>query len=378
MKVIHIIPSIHDESAGPSHSVSCLSESLIAKGVNLQLICLDWLVDSVNKLYVKIFPVSFFPRRLGISPKMKYWLRREVTSGQVDIIHNHSLWMMPSVYAGRAVTKSNCYLMLSPHGTLSKVALSINFLQKKIFWHLFQAQTMKAVHCFHASAESEYRDIRRLGFKQPVCIIPNGIKVPPLKILPKLGLRKLLYLGRIHPIKGIDILLNAWRVVEHEFKDWELCIVGPDNDGYLVEMQNLAKKLKIKRVKFIGPLFGEKKLRAYREASIFILPSHSENFGMTIAESLAAGTPVITTKAAPWEKLEEKGAGWWIDIGVDPLVICLRHALAKSSVHLEKMGRAGWQWMLKDFSWEHITKKMLRTYRWLLIGGKTPSWVKLD
>jgi glycosyltransferase involved in cell wall biosynthesis len=378
MKVIHIVSTIHEEAAGPSYLVPSMCEALISLGLKVKLALLDWTPFKIYKPFIKKFPLGFGPRRLGLSPKMRKWLKHEINEGNVNIIHNHSLWMMPNVYAGDFISGSSCKLVVSPHGTLSKMALSINSLQKKVFWYLFQAQTIKAVHCFHATAESEYHDIRSLGFKQPVCIIPNGVNVPPLNFLPKRGPRKLLYLGRIHPIKGIDILVNAWKIIEREFPDWELCIAGPDNNGYLLETQNLAKKLKIKRVKFLGPLFGEKKLRAYREASIFILPSHSENFGMTIAESLAAGTPVITTKAAPWEKLEEKGAGWWIDIGVDPLVICLRHALAKSSVHLEKMGRAGWQWMLEDFSWEHITKKMLRTYRWLLIGGKTPSWVKLD
>lgn len=257
-------------------------------------------------------------------------------------------------------------------------ALGINALQKKIFWHVLQAPALRAAACFHATAESEYEDIRRLGFRQPVCILPNGIDVPPLEETPNSGCRQLLFLGRVHPIKGIDVLLRAWQAVEDRFLDWELHIAGPDNGGYLAEMQALAAKLRLERVVFHGPLFGEEKLRAYRAASLFVLPTHSENFGMTVAEALAAGTPAIVTKGAPWEGLDKQGAGWWIDIGVDSLSVCLEQALATPPAHLAEMGRAGREWMLRDYSWERIGAQLSVVYRWLLEGGETPPWVRLD
>lgn len=378
MRVIHVVPAISEEATGPSYSVPRLCESLIGTGVDVQLAVLDWAVMPVRLSYQKTFPLWLGPRCLGVSPKMRRWLKQEVTSGRVEIIHNHSLWMMPNVYPGNAVRDSRCRLVVSPRGTLSTRALEINALQKKFFWHVLQAPALRAASCFHATAESEYEDIRRLGFRQPVCILPNGIDVPPLEQAPKSGRRQLLFLGRIHPIKGIDNLLHVWQAVEHRFPDWELHIVGPDNGGYLAEMQGLAAQLRLERVVFRGPLFGEEKLRAYRAASLFVLPTHSENFGMTVAEALAAGTPAIVTTGAPWGGLDNEGAGWWIDIGVDPLVACLEQALATQPAHLVEMGRAGREWMLRDYSWERIGAQLSAVYRWLLEGGETPPWVRLD
>jgi len=378
MRVIHVVPAITEEAAGPSYSVPRLCESLIGTGVDVQLAALDWAAMPVSLPYLKTFPLGLGPRRLGVSPKMRRWLKQEVTSGRVDIIHNHSLWMMPNVYPGYAVRDSSCHLVVSPRGTLSKRALGINALQKQIFWRVLQAPMLRAATCFHATAESEYEDIRRLGFRQPVCILPNGIDVPPLEQTPNSGRRQLLFLGRIHPIKGIDTLLRAWQAVEDRFPDWELHIAGPDNGGYLAGMQALAAQLRLERVVFRGPLFGEEKLRAYRAASLFVLPTHSENFGMTVAEALAAGTPAIVSKGAPWGGLEKQGAGWWLDIGVDPLVACLEVALATPPTHLAEMGRAGREWMLRDYSWERIGVQLSAVYRWLLEGGETPPCVRLD
>jgi glycosyltransferase involved in cell wall biosynthesis len=378
MRVIHVVPAITEEAAGPSYSVPRLCESLLATGIDVQLATLDLAAMTTHLPYLKTFPFDFGPRRLGVSPKMRRWLKQEVASGRVEIIHNHSLWMMPNVYPGSAVRNSRCLLVVSPRGTLSTRALAINALQKKIFWHALQARTLHVAACFHATGENEYEDIRRQGFKQPVCILPNGIDVPMLEEKACSDRRKLLFLGRIHSIKGIDNLLHAWRVVEQRYPDWDLHIAGPDNGGYLAEMQSLAAQLRVDRVVFCGPLFGEDKLRAYRAASLFVLPTHSENFGMTVAESLAAGTPAIVTKGAPWGGIEGQKAGWWIDIGVAPLVECLENALALPPGDLDEMGRVGREWMLRDYSWERVGAQLMAVYQWLLEGGAAPQFVRLD
>ncbi len=378
MRVIHVIPAITEEAAGPSYSVPRLCESLIDHDIDVELVALSAMNNQPHLPYLKTFPFGFGPKRLGFSPKMKNWLKHEVSSGQVDIIHNHSLWMMPNVYPLSAVRGSKCPLIVSPRGTLSKYALNRSVLQKKIFWHLLQASVLREAKCLHATAESEYEDIRRLGFNQPVCILPNGIDVPPQfeKVIG--DRRQLLFLGRIHPIKGIDNLLHAWAAVEQKFPEWDLHIAGPDNGGYLAEMQVLAKELKLTRVNFVGPLFGNDKLVAYRVADLYVLPSHSENFGMTVAESLAVGTPAIVTKGAPWEGLQTEGAGWWVDIGVQPLIDCLEEALSLTPNMLTAKGRAGRDWMLRDFSWQRVGEQLKITYQWILKGGEAPPWVRLD
>jgi glycosyltransferase involved in cell wall biosynthesis len=345
---------------------------------DVRLAALDWAPLANKPSYLTTFPLGWEPRRLGISHQMRRWLEAEAASGAVDVIHNHGLWMMPNVYAGNARRKSSCKLIHSPHGAMSPFALSQNPIIKKIFWGLLQGAAARAADCFHATAENEYKDIRRLGFKQPVCIISCGVNLDPLMKKQDGGRRQLLFLGRIHPIKGVDNLLHAWHAIENKFSDWDLHITGPDEDGYLAEMQALAAKLQLQRVFFRGPLFGEDKKAAYSNASLYVLPTHSENFGITVAEALAAGVPAIVTKGAPWEGLEKYGAGWWIEIGVEPLVACLEQAIAQSDVKLASMGQAGREWMIRDYSWERIRTQFSITYRWMIDGGEPPSWVRLD
>ena len=379
MRVIQVVASsIREEASGLSYSVRRLCESLIATGTDVRLASLDGALAPNPPGYLRSFPLGWGPRRLGVSSRMRRWLEGEAASGGIDIIHNHSLWRMPNVYSGDVCRREHCHLVVSPHGTLSRWALGQNRLQKEIFWRLLQRRAVDAAACFHATAESEYEDIRRLGFRHPVCILPNGVDLPPLKQKSDGGRRRLLFLGRIHPNKGVDILLRAWQVIEHRFPDWELHVAGPDNGGYLAEMHALAAQLRLERLVFCDPLYGDEKWQAYSDANAFVLPTHSESFGMTVAEALAAGTPVIVTHGAPWAGLAEQGAGWWIEIGVDPLVACLQQALSAPPRRLREMGRAGHEWMKRDFSWDQIGPKFLATYRWVIDGGEAPAWVRLD
>jgi glycosyltransferase involved in cell wall biosynthesis len=326
-----------------------------------------------------MFPLGLGPRRLGVSPSMNRWLTAQATSGQVDIIHNHGLWMMPNVYTGRACAKaSRTRLIVSPRGTLSAWARARSAFQKKIFWRLLQAPALRSTACFHATAESEYEDIRRLGFAQPVCVIPNGIDVPSVERQPRRQRRQLLFLGRIHPVKGVDMLLRAWSLVEHRFPNWDLRIVGPDNGGYLFDMKQLAASLGTTRVTFPGPLYGPEKADAYRAADLFVLPSHSENFGVALAEALAVGVPAIATKGTPWQGLETQGAGWWIDMGTESLVSCFDRALSMSTEQLAAMGRAGRAWMHAQYAWSSVASRFLSVYAWLLQASDPPASVRLD
>ena len=378
MKVTHIVPSINTESSGPSYSVVALCQALESNGVDTSLVVLDLLNANEKPGFVKSFPAAGFPARLGRSPEMRNWLTESAKGGRIDVMHNHSLWMMPNVYSCNAVKGTDVPLIVSPRGTMSDWAINSGSKVKKLFWPLIQRPALAAVTCFHATAESEYEDIRRLGFKQPVAIIPNGIDLPDLCKSNRDANRTLLFLGRIHPIKGLDMLLPAWEAVQNRFPEWQLRIVGPDNVGYLDKMKAFAKQLGLNRVEFTGPLSGNEKARAYADADLFVLPTYSENFGMTVAEALAAGTPAIVTKGAPWNGLVENGAGWWIDVGKDSLVACLENALSQPRTELDALGKNGRLWMEKDFSWTIVADKMKATYDWVMGGGLQPGFVHCD
>jgi glycosyltransferase involved in cell wall biosynthesis len=375
MRLVHIIPAISEEASGPSYSVVRLCESLIAERHSLTLSSLGWAPLSRTPPFLKTFPLGWGPRKLGRSPSMKRWVAAQVVSRSAELIHNHSLWMMPNVYAGQVAHQKNIPLVVSPRGTFSEWAMRSGSSLKWLFWTLLQRPALVGTTCFHATALSEYDDIRRMGFRQPVAIIPNGIDIPELLSKPLFGDRTLLFLGRIHLVKGLDLLLPAWRVVQDRFPDWKLRVVGPDNRGYLAQMQQLASDLGLERVEFSGVLYGAQKALAYAQANLFVLPSYSENFGMAVAEALAAGTPAIVTKGAPWAGLEKHKAGWWIDIGIDPLVACLEDALSRTTESLAEQGLRGRTWMAAEYSWAQVGKQMTATYEWILHGGNKPEWV---
>ena len=153
---------------------------------------------------------------------------------------------------------------------------------------------------------------------------------------------------------------------------------GPNKVIFLSQLKKLSGELALKRIEFTGALYGEEKIKAYQNADIYVLPTKSENFAMTIAEALAAGSPVITTKGAPWRDLPTHDAGWWIDIGVNPLIAALDHALNLDQETLAKMGQNGRTWMKRDFSWRSVANRMVGFYQWLIEGGNPPSYVRID
>jgi glycosyltransferase involved in cell wall biosynthesis len=173
-------------------------------------------------------------------------------------------------------------------------------------------------------------------------------------------------------------LVRAWSRLETEYPGWRLKIVGPPEIGHDDELRALARTLNLTRVCIEGPIYGEAKIAAYREADIFVLPTLNENFGLTVAEALVAGTPAISTKGAPWSGIEEEGCGWWIDHGVEPLAATLASAMALPRETLKSMGDKGRAWIARNFAWDPIARDMLDVYRWLAHGATPPPVVRFD
>jgi glycosyltransferase involved in cell wall biosynthesis len=299
---------------------------------------------------------------------------------KVDVIHDHGLWLMPNVDAGRAALHAGKPFIVAPRGMLAPAARAFSRVKKRIVWGLLQGEVVRRAACIHATSEQEHDEIRDFGLNNPIAIVPNGIDLPApatRSISSTTNGRIVLSLGRLHPKKGLDRLVRAWATVEAAFPDWRLRIVGPDELGHGGQLAALAMELKARRISFEKSVAGDAKIAAYRQADLFVLPTLNENFALTVAEALAAGTPVIATKGAPWQRLESEGCGWWIDHGIEPLAAALANAMALTREKLRSMGAKGRTLVSRDFSWDRVARDMLEVYRWLALHGELPSTVRL-
>lgn len=377
MKLVHIVPHIDQEASGPSYSVPRLCQSLAQCGNEVELSCLAAreTIPGVKLDLHRQWPIL---GRFAISTSLVAGMRHKAMV--VDVVHNHSLWSMVNVASGWAVPGRNAKLVTSPRGTLSAWALRRNATQKRLLWPL-QRRALARADLLHATSEVEYDEIRSHGFTAPVAVIPNGIDLPDLTAGENAHsgrTRTLLFLSRIHPIKGLDSLLHAWAKLQTEHPDWRLVIAGKGEVEHVQHVQALASRLQLQRVEFPGALYGDAKAQAYRQADVFVLPTHSENFGMVVAEALAHGCPAVVGQGAPWRDLPSEGCGWWVPNDVETLVATIGSAMRLPSLQLRAMGQRGRAWMERDFGWQAIGQKMDGAYRWLLSGSVRPEWVIIE
>lgn len=384
---MHVLATIADPGAGPSYSVPALVNALSRRGARAELHTVrGWRDgDPRQAAYADVshaahrHDLSRIPifRAACLSADLERTLKRAAKT--IDIAHGHGLWLMPNVYPARAARHGRAKLVISPRGMLAAEALAFSRVKKQAFWRLFQAAALRDASCLHATGEGEHADIRAAGLTNPVAVIPNGVDLPTVGAPADPDRpRTVLSLGRVHPKKGLDRLIRAWANVAARHRDWRLRIVGPAERGHDRELKALSASLALRTVSIEGPAYGAEKLAAYHDADLFVLPSRNENFAMTVAEALAAGTPVISTKGAPWSDLDGEGCGWWVDHGPEPLAATLNIALDLTRDELGAMGARGRAWMARDFSWDRIAEDMLDVYAWVAHGAERPPSVRLD
>jgi glycosyltransferase involved in cell wall biosynthesis len=321
--------------------------------------------------------------RLGLSPAMSRGLSRSAKTA--EIMHNHSLWMAPNVYPGWAVRGTTCKLVCSPHGTLNPAALERSAWRKRLVWWAGERRVVLGADLLHATAESEFLAMRAVGAKGPVAVVPNGIDVPAVaeeerraaRASVGAGRRRLLYLSRVHPTKGVEDLVRAWAQLSPRFPEWELVVAGTNDLGHATQMHDLAYSLGLERITFPGPIFGVEKTRLYLSAELFVLPSHTENFGIVVAEALASGVPAVVSQGAPWPELESRGCGWWPAIGPGPLTEALALAMSEAPERLASRGAIGREWM-REFAWAKAAAQLRSAYEWVVGGGPVPACVRTD
>ena len=300
------------------------------------------------------------------------YLSFAMESISADVVHIHGMWLPVFRSAVKVAKSKRLVVVISPHGTLTSWDLNKKKWKKRLAMFLYQRAILKSADMFFATSVAEAEGIRSLGLKQPIAIIPVGVDIPDIEnsLIPKATeARVLLFMGRIHPGKGVLDLIEAWRLVKKP--NWRLKIAGPaisaDEIAYrgLVE-QKISENSLCGEIEFLGMIEGAAKRRAFEAAELFVLPSYSENFGIVVAEALAYGLPVITTTGAPWRELIEHDCGWWISPGVEGLCNALNSAMDKTSDELSEMGGRGRKLVNDKYSWSDAGKSSLDAYEWLL------------
>jgi glycosyltransferase involved in cell wall biosynthesis len=308
----------------------------------------------------------------------RFWrlLAGQAQDSKAEIIHAHGLWQPTSLLSAVVAYRYGIPLVVTTRGMLEPWALNHHKWRKKLAWHVYQRRALASAQVSHATSTMEAENLRTLGFDQPIAVIPNGVPLPDQvkKQASPDGPRTALFLSRIHPKKGLPMLLDAWDEVRPE--GWRLVLAGPSEDGHRAELEQQVQRLGLGNVvSFPGTIPDDEKWQHYRSADLFVLPTHSENFGIVVAEALASGVPVITTKGAPWQELETRDCGWWTEVSVGALGKALREAMALSDEERLAMGHRGRALVEERYSWQRIAEQMRNVYRWILGEATRPNYV---
>ena len=367
MKIAQIVASLESRHGGPSRSVRGLACGLAGIGHTVGLLSTVPGGDGVSKidgtLDTRIFarerPQAFCPSKP---------LRHHLLTTGYEIVHHHGLWLRTLHYARRAAVKASAPLVISPRGMMSEWAWNHHRFKKSFAARWIHPKALATAAGWHVTSDGEAEDIRRLGFTQPVCVAPNGVLPPSVdeetaaiihwrNAYPVLAARRVaLFYSRFHAKKRVLELIDLWLSVPRG--DWVLLLAGIPEEYTVAQLEGY-----VLRQGGIGRILvhdGTDAPPPYAVASLFLLPSHSENFGLVVAESLVRGVPVLTTDATPWHKLETVGAGRCVpwNLYAKPLA----SLLAETPETLAARGRLGSAWVRDDFSWGKTARTLSAFY----------------
>ena len=369
MKVLHVITGISRSLGGPARSVQGLVAGLNRAGIEAWLLTLrhgdkPWVAGVDHFANGE----SFLDVVERIHP---------------DIVHLHGLWSLALHRCAVICRKGHIPYVIAPRGMLEPWSLQQKWLKKRIARWLYQDRDLKWAAALHATSESEAGQFRRLGFKNRIIISPNGINVPSFYLAPKntedtRGTKRVLFVSRMHPKKGVMELGDAWeRLADRdqwaEIRGWCCELVytvnGDVEHEYEAKVKARVKELGLQdQFIFTGAMDDEEKWTAYVRADLFVLPTYSENFGIVVAEALWAGVPVITTKGTPWQEIQVRKCGWWIDNKVEHLVEAFRQAMSMNPQELCVMGERGRRLIKEKYTWVAVVNTMFKGYEEVFHG----------
>lgn len=329
------------------------------------------------------------PGFLGFSREMERAARGFHWQGNV-VVHQHMIWQLYSRIPRLLLKASAARVVIAPHGSLDDWALRKSSAKKALAKWLYEGQNLHSADCLHATSEREVGNFRDFGLRNPIALINNGVSPALLQsqgdaeaFRSRFGLGAdqhiMLFISRIARKKGLPMLLDAMNHLRHRLQDWVLVIAGVDEEGHESEVALRVRELGLEGlVKFVGPLFDQAKRDAFEAAEIFVLPSHSEGSPMIVLEAMAAGVPVLTTKASPWEELVRHGCGWWCEISVAGLCEALEDVVSLSGARRRDMGARAKALVARDYTWRESARKTLELYAWLYGEGARPPFILMD
>jgi poly(glycerol-phosphate) alpha-glucosyltransferase len=324
----------------------------------------------------RTFPVRG-PRIFGYAPR----LAEALGASRADILHVHSIWMYPSVVARRWARETRPYVV-SPHGLLKPQALRNSQWKKRAAAVLYENEHLRHAACLHALNAAEAEAFRSYGLKNPICVIPNGatLRSDVIREHSPQG-KSILYLGRIHPLKGLRLLVKAWGEVHNDAgaAGWRLTIAGWDQNHHRSELMRLANQLGVgSSIDFLGPQFDTDKDHCLATASAFILPSESEGLPVSILEAWSSGLPVLMTHECNLSEGAEAGAAIIVDPDSNSIAAALCQLFSMTDRERAAMGRNGRRLVEERYQWQHIARAMTEVYDWILGRGPRPDCVQVQ
>ena len=380
MKILHVITGMQ-KAAGTSVFCGEVCNGLAAAGHDVTIALAD-------PTRADCYPLDSRIKLVPIDTLFKS--TRSTCSTWFNITHLHALWSPILHKVSNWAHRNKVPVVWSPHGMLTPWAMNNKKWKKRLGWWLYQRKDLARADLLHATAESEVEDIRRMGLRNKVMIAPLGVNIDSRveRVEHVDGKKVLLFVSRVQRKKGLINLARAWANLKKEsstrstwLNSWKIRIVGPDQEGHTQEVKAECERLGIiDDWEFVGPKYGDELQSEYANADLFVLPTYSENFGSVVIEALAHGVPVITTKGTPWYELEgytnsklqtinsKLKCGWWIDIGVDPLINALQEAISLTDEERQFMGVRGRKLVEEKYTWDAVVKMTEKGYEEVLNG----------
>lgn len=372
---LHLVANAAATSGGEGLAAWRYAESLAKAGCAVTLLSMGGAGEYVGAINNEALNYSYqvAPTRSNFLIELlaQYqFMQNLCEQNKFDLIHLHGMWTPFLAVAALVAHRRKIPLVISPHGCLEPWALGFKRNKKRLALMTYQGAVLRSASLLVATAVQELNSIRRFGLSQPVAVIPHGVDAGSSSHRGSHEeIKTILFLSRVHPIKGLLDLVEAWAMVR--VPGWRILIAGGDEEGYRAKVEALIRAKGLQSdFEFVGFVEGSRKQECFDAADIFVLPTYSENFGIAVAEALSNGLPVITTTGAPWSDLVEYRCGWWVEPGVKGVAGAIAEALKCTSGELEGMGQRGRQLVLDKYSWSKIGSTGVEVGEWLLNSSR--------